>query len=93
MIGVFASALDAANDSDWWRLSLKAGLTYTFQVANGTGGSLLDANVSIRNAAATVITPLVVGGETLSLMAKATGTYYLDVSNGDAGTGWPRAAM
>ena len=85
--GIYASALDVTNDSDWWRLSLKAGLTYSFKVTNGTGSSLFDATIAIRNADGTVVSPLVVDGEYLSFKALATGTFYLDVSDGDTADG------
>lgn len=78
-----SSALDVKGDSDWFKISMKAGLDYGFVVSgDGSGSSAPDADLFLRDANGTIV-----AGETnysnasysLAYAASQTGTYFLDV--------------
>ncbi|MCJ8052497.1 pre-peptidase C-terminal domain-containing protein [Shinella curvata] len=84
------SAVDVVGDSDWFKISLKAGLDYGFSVSgDGSNTSLPDADLILRDANGTQLA----GGTNysnstyaISHAAKQTGTYFIDIrDSGEAG--------
>lgn len=79
-----ASSVDVKGDSDWFKVTLKAGISYSFKVA-GTGASKLpDGDIHLRDANGNVI-----AGETnyssaiglATFTAKSSGTYFVSVTD------------
>lgn len=79
------SAVDVAGDSDWFKITLKAGLDYGFAVSgDGSNSSLPDTDLFLRDANGNYL-----AGETnyssssysLAYAASHTGTYFLDVKD------------
>ena len=78
------SAIDVAGDSDWFKVSLKAGISYAFTVT-GTGTSgLPDGDIFLRDANGNWV-----AGETnyssatglVTFTPTASGTYFIDVKD------------
>lgn len=91
-----ASAIDVAGDSDWVRVSLKKDLDYGFHLTgDGSSGAVQGGDLVLRSADGTqVASAYDYGGETNTLLgyaAAASGTYFLDISAGNA-TGTYRLA-
>lgn len=79
-----ASSIDVRGDADWFKVTLKAGISYAFKVA-GTGASKLpDGDIHLRDANGNVI-----AGETnysspiglVTFTAKTSGTYFVSVTD------------
>ena len=84
--GTQRSAIDSAGDSDWFRIELTAGQTYTFSTTLG-GGGLRDSVLTLRNSSGGVITSNDDANYDAGLLwseitftATTTGTFYLDVA-------------
>lgn len=75
-------SLGQSNDSDWYRVTLKDGLSYGFTVT-GDGGSfsLDDADLRLRDANGTILDTENDGNQ-LAYRAKGGGTYYVEVADG-----------
>nr|WP_298097429.1 pre-peptidase C-terminal domain-containing protein [uncultured Shinella sp.] len=78
------SAIDVAGDSDWFKVSLKAGISYAFTVT-GTGTNRLpDGDIFLRDANGTYV-----AGETnyssatgiVTFTPTSSGTYFIDVKD------------
>lgn len=81
--GTFTGALELNMDTDWWRLSLTAGMTYMFKVTGDGSAKTLDhANLVLRDSLGTQI-DVVDDGRSLSFTPTSGGTYYLDVKDVD----------
>ncbi len=87
------SAIDTGNDSDYFRISLVAGETYTFSTYL-SGGGLSDSILTLRNAAGGVIAQNDDANTDARLLyseiiytATTTGTFYLDVTSYGGATG------
>lgn len=78
------SAIDVKGDSDWFKVALKAGISYAFEVT-GTGASgLPDGDIYLRDANGNKIAGSVNYSSATGLVtftAKTTGTYFLDVTD------------
>ena len=91
--GFQTSAIDTGTDSDWFRITLTAGETYTFSTYLG-GGGLSDSILTLRNASGAT---LVVNDDAntsaglywseITYTATSSGTYYLDVTSYGGATG------
>lgn len=84
------SAIDVAGDSDWFKVSLKAGISYAFTVT-GTGTSgLPDGDIFVRDANGNWV-----AGETnyssatglVTFTPTASGTYFIDVKDNGSDIG------
>jgi serralysin len=91
--GSVASLIDTAGDSDWFRISLVAGQSYTFTVTLPPSGlrdsilTLRDANgVSIRSNDDVNVDENLLYSE-IRFTATTTGTFFLDVTAFGSGTG------
>ena len=79
--------LSPANDSDWYRVNLVAGHTYTFAVAGegALSNNIHDSLLYLRNASGVQLAMNDDGGpglySTITFTANTTGTYYLDVQS------------
>ena len=87
------SAIDTAGDSDWFRIDLTAGQTYTFSTYL-PGGGLRDSILSLRDATGTIIASNDDVSPTANLLwsqitftATTSGTYFLDVTGYQSSTG------
>lgn len=79
--GVTASSLAQSNDSDWFKVSLKAGLTYGFVLTgDGSSFSLGDGRVAIRDSLGNVIDSMS-DGNLLSFRPTTDGVYYVEVKD------------
>jgi serralysin len=85
------SAVDVAGDSDWFKVTLKAGLDYGFAVSgDGSGSSLPDTDLFLRDANGNWV-----AGETnyssstysIAYAASQTGVYFLDVKDNGSDVG------
>ncbi|MGQ3209906.1 MAG: pre-peptidase C-terminal domain-containing protein [Shinella sp.] len=78
-----SSALDVSGDSDWFKISMKAGLDYGFVVSgDGSGSSAPDADLFLRDANGNLLagdTNYSNASYSLAYAASQTGTYFLDV--------------
>lgn len=79
---IVAGRMDVAGDSDWYRVTLTAGLDYGFKVS-GTGapGSLPDPDMVLRDAAGTALQQTYntsLTSAAFSFAASSSGTYFLD---------------
>ena len=92
---IFDGTIGTSSDSDWIEVTLEAGETYVF-LAWGTGGQsagLADTTLALRDATGAELrrNDDISSGDnhfsSLSLTPGATGTYYVDVSSQDGGTG------
>ncbi len=81
--GTTDGTLDASGDSDWFRLTLEAGKSYSFSLT-GTGGlgSLDDGYLSLLDASGTRIGNRVFKNGILTFTATTSGTYYLNAEDG-----------
>ncbi|MDF1833376.1 MAG: M10 family metallopeptidase C-terminal domain-containing protein [Alteraurantiacibacter sp. bin_em_oilr2.035] len=90
--GSFAtSEIDTSSDSDWFRINLTAGETYTFTVFLA---SLPDSILTLRDSAGTVIetnddanTAAGLYYSEITFTATSTAAYYLDVTGWESSTG------
>lgn len=92
----FGGTVGSAGDSDWVAITLEAGQSYSF-IAYGTGGvpaGLADPILRVMNAAGQQVAlndDLWIensnGHSGIEFTATSTGTYYLNVSSADDGTG------
>lgn len=87
------SSIDTAGDSDWFRISLEAGETYTFTVYL-PGGGLSDSILTLRDSAGTALannddanTSARLYYSEITFTASAAGTYFLDVTGFGSATG------
>lgn len=80
--GSITGSLGQANDSDWYRVTLKEGLTYGFTVT-GDGGnfSLDDADLRLRDANGNILKTVGEGNQ-LSYRIQDRGTYFVEVADG-----------
>lgn len=79
--GTIASSLAQSNDSDWFKVSLKAGMTYGFIVTgDGSTFSLGDGRVVIRDSLGNEIDSSS-DGNLLSFRATTDGVYYVEVKD------------
>lgn len=80
--GTRSGVLGQSNDSDWYAVSLKAGLSYAFTLTgDGSASSLDDGIIAIRNGANQVIDDAGEGGTAIITPAQ-TGTYWIEVRDG-----------
>jgi serralysin len=81
-VDTYASILSYNGDSDWWRFTAVAGLTYDF-LMTGDGGpnSLDDGRISILSSTGTVISSTTSKTAYVSFTAGTSGTYYVAVSD------------
>ena len=77
------SALDVAGDSDWFKVSLKAGLDYGFNASgDGSGSSLPDPDITLRDANGNVlVNGINYSSSSMSIVYAAlqSGTYFVEV--------------
>jgi serralysin len=83
--------VDVAGDSDWYKISLKAGLDYGFVVSgDGSGSSLPDTDLFLRDANGTYVageTNYSSGSYSLAYAASQSGIYFLDVRDNGSDVG------
>jgi Ca2+-binding RTX toxin-like protein len=78
----YKSVLNYSGDSDWWRISVTAGLTYDFTLTGDGGADTLDdGRLHLRDNLGNIITS-VYEGTTVSLTSATNGIYYVDVTDG-----------
>jgi serralysin len=90
--GSVQGSIDTAGDSDWYRITLVAGQTYTFSTILG---GLSDSILTLRNASGTVLATnddAVAGSSSylfseITFLAPSSGTYFLDVTGYQSATG------
>lgn len=79
------SAVDVAGDSDWFKVSMKAGLDYGFSVSgDGSGASLPDPDMHLRDANGNKLVDGTNYSNTsyaLSHAADRTGFYFIDIGD------------
>ncbi|MEZ5695876.1 MAG: M10 family metallopeptidase C-terminal domain-containing protein [Sphingomonadaceae bacterium] len=87
------SAIDTAGDSDWFRITLTAGETYTFTTFL-PGGGLPDSILTLRDSTGAIIasnddanTAAGLYYSEITFTATTSGTYYLDVTGYQTSTG------
>ncbi|WP_369024945.1 M10 family metallopeptidase C-terminal domain-containing protein, partial [Qipengyuania sp. RANM35] len=87
------SAIDTPGDSDWFRITLTAGQTYTFSTYL-PGGGLVDSILNLRNSSGGIVatnddanTDAGLYYSEITFTATTSGTYYLDVTGYDTATG------
>lgn len=77
------SAVDVAGDSDWFKVSLKAGLDYGFSASgDGSGSSLPDPDITLRDANGNVlVNGINYSSTSMSIVYAAlqSGTYFVEV--------------
>ena len=79
-----ASAVDVRGDSDWFKVTLKAGISYAFTVTGSGAGGLPDGDIFVRDANGTYL-----AGETnyssatglVTFTPSAGGTYFIEVKD------------
>ena len=80
-----SSAIDVSGDSDWFKVSLKAGLDYGFAVSgDGTTTSLPDPDIHLRDANGTrIVTNTNYSNSSTSIAhaASQSGTYFVEVTD------------
>ncbi|MCD2183220.1 calcium-binding protein [Rhizobium sp. GN54] len=83
--GTVSSAIDVSGDSDWFKVSLKAGLDYGFAVSgDGTTTSLPDPDIHLRDANGTrIVTNTNYSNSSTSIAhaASQSGTYFVEVTD------------
>jgi serralysin len=83
--------VNSSGDSDWYRVTLVAGHTYTFELDGFGQGAIQDPFLHLYNASGTEIAsdddsgPL--AGSLLTFTASSTGTYYVAAAGYSTGTG------
>jgi serralysin len=90
--GSVQGSIDTAGDSDWYRITLVAGQTYTFSTILG---GLSDSILTLRDASGTVLATnddAVAGSSSylfseITFLATSSGTYFLDVTGYQSATG------
>ena len=92
--GLYMSELEISGDSDWWRVDMTAGMTYTFRLSgDGSLDTLRNAALVLRDADGTLIRSQQLrdgNPVTWSFTATTDGTYYVDIRdnwNDDAAEG------
>lgn len=90
--GYIEGTIDAVGDHDWYRVSLTAGQTYTFTTR--LDGTLSDSVLTLRDASGNLLAEnddAIPGGSygfsEITFTASSSGTYFLDVSGFETGTG------
>lgn len=77
------SAMDVAGDSDWFKVSLKAGLDYGFNASgDGSGSSLPDPDITLRDANGNIlVNGINYSSSSMSIVYAAlqSGTYFVEV--------------
>lgn len=87
--GTYTSALELNLDSDWWRMSLTGGLTYSFRVTgDGSANSLDEGRLTLRDSLGNQL-GYTNKGSLISFTPTASGTFYVDVADTDQ---WDNAA-
>lgn len=82
--GMRAASLAQSNDTDWFRVSLTAGMTYGFGLTgDGSATSVDDGRIRIVNSSGAVMDTSYVGGVATLLPAQG-GTYYVVVDDYNA---------
>lgn len=77
--------LQYSSDNDWFKVSLKRGITYTFKQNSTT---LADPLLTLRSSTGAVITPAGSSNTLISFTAPSSGNYFLDAGSvGDTGLG------
>lgn len=80
--GQTRSSLDFQGDSDWFRIDLKAGLTYDFRLSGDGGPSTLDdGRMYIRDALGNVIGSPTYTDGLLRITPSVGGTFYLSIED------------
>lgn len=81
--GGVAGSIEAANDHDWYAITLTAGETYIFRTGGVVADGSVDTTLTLRNAAGAQLVTNDDAGEgaysALRFTATTSGTYYLDV--------------
>jgi Ca2+-binding RTX toxin-like protein len=92
--------LETVGDRDWFRVTLAAGITYTFDLrgASSNSGTLSDSYLYLYNSAGTLVTFNDDSGSSqesqIVYAAAASGTYYLGAASyNDAGSGTYRLSV
>ena len=90
--GSITSTIDSLGDHDWFRISLTAGTSYTFNLNQVGSGGLANPLLALRNSSGVVLTSNDDANGSMnsqiSFTASSTGTYYLDAGAfADSGTG------
>lgn len=95
--GTIAGALEANTDSDWYRVTIKAGQSVDFLLSgDGSPTSLDDAYITLRDANGNQIKyDLVWNGaaERLAYTAVTAGTYYIEISDYSADDDAPEGSF
>lgn len=83
--------LEAAGDTDWFRIALTAGKQYTFTLESGTSDGLLDPYLKLYSSDGTTLVEESDDANGLDsqidVVITATGNYYLEASSGSSGSG------
>lgn len=85
-----SSRLDVEGDADWFKVTMRAGETYGFQVLSATADPLQWGDLQLRDAQGNVIasfTSYSGSVNTLAYTAGTTGTYFVTVSDSSDDTG------
>ena len=90
--GSVTSTIDTFGDHDWFRISLTAGRSYTFNLNQVVSGGLADPLLNLRNSTGVVLSTNDDANGSMNsqinFTATTTGTYYLDAgAYADGGTG------
>ena len=84
------SAIDVAGDTDWFKVTMNAGMTYGFQVLSRTTNPLQWGELELRDGQGNRIAYFNYGStstNTLAFTAATSGTYYVTVRDDDDDTG------
>lgn len=87
---VVNSAIDVGGDSDWFKVTMNAGMTYGFQVLSRTTNPLQFGDLQLRDAQGNVIASFNSysgATNTLAFTAATSGTYFVSVYEADSDTG------
>lgn len=87
---VVTSAIDVAGDADWFRVTMKEGMTYGFQVLSRTTNPLQWGDLELRDAQGNIIDYFNSSSgvtNTLAFTAATAGTYYVTVRDYSSDTG------
>ena len=79
--GTISEKLEQSNDSDWFKVNFKAGLTYGFKLTgDGSANTLDDGRVNVINAGNQILASAETDG-TAGYTATTSGIYYIEVKD------------
>lgn len=84
------SRVDVSGDSDWFRVSLTAGISYSFEILGVSLQALVGSDIRLRDADGNILlTANSFSGtrNALSFLNSTTGIYYIEVLDGSGTTG------